>query len=157
HVSIDTGPAILAKATSTATSAEWCDMTREQARELIEASAKHFGLSVEEFSKRVMQELEIKGAVAAGVPDWALDMARAVPTDLMRNIALRDARAPTGPSAQGVIPSSQQMSNVRGTVGVPGSGTGWAREVPLSNPPGINYVDALCIADDIKGRAGKRE
>jgi len=47
------------------------------------------------------------------------------------------------------------MSNVR-----PGGGaantSGWAHEVPLGPPPGINYVDALCIADDIKGRAGKK-
>src|SRR5262249_24806457 len=128
-------------------------MTREQAKALIEEGAKHFGLSVEEFSKRVMQELEIKGAVAAGVPDWALDTARAVPTDLIRNVALRDDRAPTGPSAQGVIPSSQQMSNVRPGGGVPGMGTGWAHEVPLSNPPGIRYVDAQLDAQDAKDRA----
>jgi len=58
-----------------------------------------------------------------------LEMARAVPD--MREVALRDARAPTGPSSQGAVPSSQQVSNVRGT-NVAGSGTGWAHSVPLS-------------------------
>ena len=26
-------------------------------------------------------------------------------------------------------------------------GTGWYEAKPLASPPGINYVDALCIAD----------
>ena len=59
------------------------------------------------------------------------EMARAVPDRMVREIALRDARAPTGPSSQGAIPSSQQVSNVRGT-NVAGSGTGWAHSVPLT-------------------------
>ena len=57
-------------------------------------------------------------------------MVAAVPD--MREVALRDARAPQGPSSQGAIPSSQQVSNVRGTGGVPGGGTGWGHAVPLS-------------------------
>jgi hypothetical protein len=60
------------------------------------------------------------------------EMAAAIPDHVVRNIAMRDNRAPTGPSSQGAIPSSQQVSNVRGTGGVPGGGTGWAHEVPLS-------------------------
>jgi hypothetical protein len=74
---------------------------------------------------------------------------RACPTSTMRDI-VRDNRAPSGPSSQGVIPSSQQMSNVR-TGGGP-RGTGWAREVPLSSPPGIAWVDALCEVDAAKER-----
>ena len=127
-------------------------MTPEQAKALIEEGAKHFGLSVEEFSKRFMQELEIKAAQAAGVPEWAIDMARATPTDMLRDIALKDNRAPTGPSAQGVIPSSQQMSNVRGTGGVPGGGSGWYAPTPLSNPPGTNWADRLMDAQDARDR-----
>jgi hypothetical protein len=50
----------------------------------------------------------------------------------VKGIALRDARAPQGPSSQGAIPSSQQVSNVRGTGGIPGGGTGWAHSVPLT-------------------------
>jgi len=58
-------------------------------------------------------------------------MVAAVPD--MREVALRDARAPTGPSSQGAIPSAQQVSNVRG---VPGLGTGWQHEIPF---PGRHY------------------
>jgi hypothetical protein len=61
----------------------------------------------------------------------------------------RDARAPTG--RPGVIPDSQQPSNVRPAGGERGSG--WAHEIPLSNPPGTHLVDALCIADDVRQRA----
>jgi len=58
-----------------------------------------------------------------------MEMARAVPDHVMKNIALRDARAPTGrPSA---IPQSQQPTNTSAR-NVPGSGTGWAHAVPLS-------------------------
>jgi len=80
-----------------------------------------------------------------------LEMAAAVPDRMMREIALRDARAPTGPSAQGAIPSSQQMSNVRGA-NVAGSGTGWAREIPLGPSMHQRYVDAQLDAQDAKDR-----
>ena len=39
-------------------------------------------------------------------------MVEAVPDRVIRDIAMRDARAPQGPSSQGAIPSSQQVSNV---------------------------------------------
>jgi len=77
-------------------------------------------------------------------------MVEAVPD--MREVALRDARAPTGPSSQGAIPSSQQVSNVRGT-NVAGSGTGWAREIPLGPSMHQRYVDAQLDAQDAKDRA----
>jgi len=63
-------------------------------------------------------------------PSASRAMVEAVPD--MREIAMRDGRAPTGPSSQGAIPSSQQVSNVRGTGGIPGGGTGWAHSVPLT-------------------------
>jgi hypothetical protein len=75
------------------------------------------------------------------------EMARAVPDNFIRDIAMRDARAPTGPSAQGVVSSSQQVSNVRG-----GGGTGWVRETPIGPPPGVNYADRLMDAQDAKDR-----
>jgi len=71
---------------------------------------------------------------------------------LVKGIALRDARAPQGPSSQGASPSSQQMSNVHPS-GVPGGGTGWQAPTPLSPPPGIQWVDAQLIADDVKQRS----
>jgi hypothetical protein len=71
---------------------------------------------------------------------------------LVKGIALRDARAPTGPSSQGAIPSSQQVSNVRGA-NVAGSGTGWSREIPLGPPPGVVQADRLMDAADARDRA----
>ena len=71
---------------------------------------------------------------------------------LVKGIALRDARAPTGPSSRGAIPSSQQMSNVH-PGGVPGGGTGWAREVPLGPSVHQRYVDAQVDHQDAKDRA----
>jgi hypothetical protein len=76
-------------------------------------------------------------------------MEAACSTKDMRDIAMRDGRAPTGPSAQGVIPSSQPLSNVR----VGGSGTsGWAREIPLSNPPGVAILDRIMDHQDAVDR-----
>ena len=63
---------------------------------------------------------------------------------------VHDNRAPTGPA--GVIPNSQP-SGGGGPANVPGSGTGWARETPLGPPPGIQWVDAQLIADDVKQRS----
>jgi hypothetical protein len=78
------------------------------------------------------------------------EMARAIPDDMIRDIALRDSRAPTGPSAQGVVPSSQPLSNVR----VGGGGrSGWAHEIPLSNPPGVAILDRIMDHEDAKDRA----
>jgi len=36
-------------------------------------------------------------------------MESACPTSMMRNIALRDSRAPQGPSSLGMVPTSQQL------------------------------------------------
>jgi hypothetical protein len=68
---------------------------------------------------------------------------------MVKEIALRDARAPTGPSSQGVIRSSQTVSGVH----VGGKSSGWVDPRPLSNPPGTNWVDAIAIADDVRQRA----
>jgi hypothetical protein len=77
-------------------------------------------------------------------------MQAAAPDDVVKNIALRDARAPTGPSSQGAIPSSQQVSNVR--TGGGGNRTGWQNPIPLSPPPGIAWVDAILEVDSTKQR-----
>jgi hypothetical protein len=127
------------------------EQSRANTRAALEETAKHFGISVEQAAKGIVEGLGLKAARAAGVPDWAIDMANAVPTDMIRDI-VHDNRAPTGPSAQGIIPSSQQMSNVRAG----GNGTGWQNPIPLSNPPGTNWVDALCIADDQRQRAERK-
>jgi hypothetical protein len=76
------------------------------------------------------------------------EMAKAVPDAMMREIALKDHRVLTGPSGQGIVPSSQTLSNVRGT----GRGTGWSEPRPLQNPSGVNYIDRLMDAQDAKDR-----
>jgi hypothetical protein len=118
-------------------------------RDRLEATAKHFGISVEQAAVQIAEELTLREARRAGMPDWALDMARATPTSMLQEIALRDNRAPTGPSSAGIIPSSQQMSNVRGA----GRGSGWSEPTPLSNPPGVNWADRLMDHQDAKDRA----
>jgi len=79
-------------------------------------------------------------------------MVEAVPDRVIRDIAMRDARAPQGPSSQGAIPSSQQVSNVH-PGGVPGGGTGWAREIPLGPSVDQRYVDAQLDAQDARDKA----
>jgi hypothetical protein len=86
-------------------------------------------------------------------PDDLRAMEAACPTDLVRSIALRDARAPTGPAGS-AIPSSQQVSNVR--TGGGSSTPGWVEPRPLSNPPGTNWVDAIAIADEVRQRKEKK-
>ena len=66
-------------------------------------------------------------------PETLKDMERACPTNLMRDIAMRDNRAPLGPSSQGIIPSSQQLSNVSAGAGLVGSKTGWSKPTPIRN------------------------
>ena len=67
----------------------------------------------------------------------------------MRDV-VRDNRGPTGPT--GAIPRSQQAGSGGGSANVPGSGTGWAREIPIGPPPGLRYVDAQLDAQDAKDR-----
>jgi hypothetical protein len=69
---------------------------------------------------------------------------------MVKEIALRDARAPTG--RPGMIPSSQP-SGGGGPANVPGSGTGWAHETPLGPPPGVAQADRLMDAQDQRDRA----
>jgi hypothetical protein len=128
------------------------DEQRRNTRAALEETAKAFGISVEKAAQIITDELQLRAARKAGVPDWAIDMARVTPTSLLQDIALRDNRAPTGPSSQGIIPSSQQMSNVRAG----GNGTGWQNPIALSNPPGTNWVDAIAIADDQRQRAERK-
>ena len=69
---------------------------------------------------------------------------------LVKEITLRDARAPTG--RPGMIPSSQQPSGGGAPANVPGSGTGWGYSAPLGPPPGVAQADRLMDAQDAKDR-----
>jgi hypothetical protein len=86
-------------------------------------------------------------------PSVMREMANAVPDHVVRDIALRDGRAPTGPSSGGAIPSSQPVSHVRG---VPGGGSGYSEPRPLRPPDGIAMIDAIVIADDVRQRAERK-
>ena len=88
------------------------------------------GLSVAEWRRRVGEELMIQELHRRGM-GWMADMARCTPTDMLRDIAMRDNRAPTGPSAQGIVPSSQTLSNVRGAGGAKTGDWGTADKVYL--------------------------
>jgi hypothetical protein len=80
-------------------------------------------------------------------------MVDAVPDSMVRGI-VRDNQGPTGPSSAGIVPSSQQLTGIHPAGG--SNTTGWREATPLGPPPGIHMVDALCIADDVKQRAGKK-
>jgi hypothetical protein len=83
------------------------------------------------------------------MPRSALEaMIAAEPRGFMRGV-VADSRAPTSP---GTIPRSGQPSNVR-EGNVPGSGTGWAHEVKLSNTPGVAQADRLMDEQDRRDRA----
>jgi hypothetical protein len=90
-----------------------------------------------------------EGRMSQATPPSVVRDFAVLDNNLVKEVAMRDARAPAGPSSAGAIPSSQQISNIRGA----GGGSGWAREVPLSNPPGTNYADRLMDEQDRRDRA----
>jgi hypothetical protein len=92
---------------------------------------------------------QMKERNASRISPWMRNAVAGGVTDADAQDLVRASHRPQGPSSQGAIPSSQQVSNVRGA----GGGSGWAREIPLGPPPGIQYVDAQLIADDVKQRA----
>jgi hypothetical protein len=81
-------------------------------------------------------------------PSALAAMVAAVPDSVMRDVIRDNRGAPTGPTT--MAPSSSSQGG--GPTNVPGSGTGWAHEAPLSNPPGTNYADRLMDAQDAKDR-----
>jgi hypothetical protein len=110
-------------------------------------------ISDAEWIDQMHQMRERRMALASNFhPDDLRAMEAACPTPMMKEIALRDARAPTGPSTAGVIPSSQTVTGVH-TGGAPSSTPGYVDPRLLSNPPGTNWVDAIAIADDARQRA----
>ena len=100
------------------------------------------------------------GAASAFTRDQLAEMERACPTNVVRDIALRDARAPQGPSSAG---ASGQVTRVSHSPGLPGT-TGWQAErpfvrrdlppgVPPQHPtPGVRAADALMDQADAADR-----
>ena len=83
-------------------------------------------------------------------------MSIATPPSVVRDLTVLDEKlcagirgdrhAPTSPGS--MIPSSRQAGEVRET-----GGTGYVDPRPLSPPPGIGWVDAQLIADEVRQRA----
>jgi hypothetical protein len=77
-------------------------------------------------------------------PSAVQEMVAAEPKGFMQGV-VHDNRAPNSPSTlprtEGVRPGN-----------VAGSGTGWAREIPLSPPPGVAQADKLMDVQDAKDR-----
>jgi hypothetical protein len=89
-----------------------------------------------------------EGRMSLAMPPSVVRDMNVLGEDVMKGVR-GDARAPTGPGS--AIP--QQVSKAREA---PGSGTGWQAPIPLSNPPGTNWVDAIAIADDARQRAERQ-
>jgi hypothetical protein len=81
-------------------------------------------------------------------PSALQEMVNAEPRGFMNGV-VRDNRAPTG--RPGMIPG--QQASLPGPANVPGSGTGWAAPIPLSNPPGVKQADLLMDEQDRRDRA----
>jgi hypothetical protein len=75
----------------------------------------------------------------------------AAPDDVVKGIALRDARLVPTSSRPGMIPSSQQPTSVRPV----GSGSGWVAPAPLGPPPGVAQADRLMAHEDLEFRRQK--
>jgi hypothetical protein len=84
------------------------------------------------------------------------EMARAVPDAVIRDVALRDCRAPTGPSGEGVVPSGQQVSSVHPGPVAPINKTGWVEPAPIGPVAGIKHVDRLMDEQDRRDREAAR-
>jgi hypothetical protein len=96
---------------------------------------------------------------ASHIPSWMREACAGGVRDEDARDLVRASHRPNGPSSAGAIPSSQMVTCVRpggGPARVPGGGTGWLDPVPISPPPGIALVDALCIADDMRQRAERK-
>ena len=82
-------------------------------------------------------------------PSALAAMVAAEPRGFMQGV-VRDNRGPSTPTS--MIPGSQQASSA-GPANVAGSGTGWAREIPLGPSLHQRYVDQQIDAQDQRDRA----
>jgi hypothetical protein len=90
---------------------------------------------------------------ASHIPRWLVRECAGGVTNADAQDLVRASHAPQGPSGQGVISSGQMLSNVRpGGGGVPGMGTGTAREIPFGPSMHQHHLDRLLNAQDEKDR-----
>jgi len=88
-----------------------------------------------------------EGRMSLATPPSVVREMSVLDDHLVKEIALRDARAPTG--RPGMIPGSQQPTSPRQSAG---DGTGWAHEMPIGPSMHQRYVDAQLDAQDAKDR-----
>jgi hypothetical protein len=69
---------------------------------------------------------------ASVIPPWLHREVAGGVTDADAKDLVHASHAPKGPSGQGVIPSTQEVTRVSRSPGIPGSGTGWQHEIPLT-------------------------
>jgi hypothetical protein len=81
------------------------------------------------------------------MPPSALREMAGHPCNQVMQGVIQDRHAPT--SARGMIPTQPATGDVRGA----GDGTGYVDPRPLRPPPGIEWVDAQLIADEVRQRA----
>jgi len=110
-----------------------------KSREEIEADCRAFQDEMHQLRERQMSNIptppeQLRAYAAACPPGTA--------HDLWRHGTVQS------PSQAG---ASGQVTRTSTAPGIPGSG--WAKERPLGPQPGINYVDAIAIADDVRQRA----
>jgi hypothetical protein len=77
---------------------------------------------------------------------WAQRAAKAVPTDLLRDIVADSRRGPTAPSSMISKPEAQAAPAI--------GKRGWIDAVPLpSSPPGMRIIDRMMDQQDRMDRA----
>jgi len=84
------------------------------------------------------QEQIAAEAKRRGISEATLEAAKAVPTDLVRDLVSDFRRGVSQPSSIAGAPTIQNKQK----------GTGWSESRPLSNPPGVNLADRLMDQQD---------
>src|SRR6516165_12553003 len=85
------------------------------------------------------QEQIAAEAKRRGISEATLEAAKAVPTDLVRDLVSDFRRGVPGPSSIAGAPTVQHKKQ---------GGSGWSEPLPLSNPPGVDLADKLMDQQD---------
>jgi hypothetical protein len=75
-----------------------------------------------------------------GLPEYVVEAARSVPTDVVRSIVDDFRRGPSQPSSLGTTPEKKPTE--------PKQKTGWQEATPLQQPPGIDLIDRMVAVQD---------
>ena len=92
--------------------------------------------TVDEAERQAAREAQAR---RIGVEPWQLEMATAVPTNLIQDVVREQRHGVAPPSS--LIPEKPQVR-----------GTGWSDPAPLGPPAGAALIDRLVAAQDAKDR-----